>query len=280
MPIGGNSTFPSLNVIANLARSKVNDDKAGATGTPGEGQILTNTSVTLQNFMNSAIRDVYRDTRIMGQPTLIGDNYVLYNLPPVNSPLGVGVANPAVQVALQFTGYFDGMLNWPNFLLPGNLLYPVKMWERQSNAGQASSIGFSPMKQATGALPPRQQMQLLGEWEWRGDGIWMNGATQYRDVRLRYIFTFADLVSPTINWATTYVPILDCQEAVADKIAVLYSARLGGTALADARIDAKASILKLRQQITRDRQMIDYTRPPFGAGRAESAGNPAEDALY
>jgi hypothetical protein len=279
MPIGGNNSYPSLNTIANLARSKVNDDKPGATGTPGEGQILTNSSVTLQNFMNSAIRDVYRDTRIMGQPTLIADNYILYNLPPINSPLGPGVMNPAVQVALQFTGYFDGLLNWPNFTLPAGLLYPMEMWERAST-GTASSMSFSPMKQASGALPPRQQVQVLGEWEWRQDGIWMNGATQYRDVRLRYLFTFADLVSSTIDWDATFVPILDCQEAVADKIAVLYSARLGGTALADAKMDAKNSILKLRQQITRDRQMIDFTRPAYGDGRAGRAGNPAETALY
>ena len=73
MPIGGLANYPSLQVIANLVRSLVNDDKAGATGTPGEGQILTNSSVTLQNLMNSAIRDTYRDVRIMGQPTLIKD---------------------------------------------------------------------------------------------------------------------------------------------------------------------------------------------------------------
>jgi hypothetical protein len=65
MAIGPQNNYPSLAEIANLARSKVNDDKAGATGTPGEGQILTNSSVTLQNFMNSAIRDTYRDVRIM-----------------------------------------------------------------------------------------------------------------------------------------------------------------------------------------------------------------------
>jgi hypothetical protein len=273
MPVGGNNTYPSLNVIANLARSKVNDDKAGATGTPGEGQILTNSSVTLQNFMNSAIRDTYRDIRIMGQPTLIADNYVLFNLPPVNSPLGVSVANPAVQVALQFTGYFDGLLNWPNFLLPGNLLYPLEMWERAST-GLASGTPFGEMKQSAGALAPRQQVEVLGNWEWRTDGIWMNGSTQYRDIRLRYIMTFADLAAPSINWSTTYVPVLDSQDAIADKIAVLYSARLGGAALADARMDAKQSIFKLRQQITRDRQMIDYTRPPYG-GQYGLAGNPA-----
>ena len=276
MAVGGTGAYPSLNTIANLVRTLVNDDKAGATGTPGEGQILTNSSVTLQNLMNSAIRDTYRDTRIMGQPTLIGDNYVLYNLPPVNSTLGVGVMNPAVQVALQFTGYFDGLLNWPNFTLPANLLYPLEMWERQS--GTQNPFGM--MKRQSGALAPRNQVQALGEWEWRSDGIWMNGATQYRDIRLRWIFTFPDLASPSIDWSATFVPILDCQECVADKIAVRYAARLGGAALATAMEAAKMSLLKLKQQITRDQQVIDYNRPPYGSGQAGSAGNPVANTLY
>lgn len=266
-----NAGYPSLNTIANLVRSKVNDDKAGATGTPGEGQILTNSSVTLQNFMNSAIRDTYRDVRIMGQPTLIGDNYILVNLPPINSALGVGVQNPAVQVSLGFQSYFDGINNWTAFTLPSTLLYPLEMWERQGG----SDYPFGLMHQQTGALSPRNQVQILGNWEWRGDAIWMNGSTQPRDIRLRYIFTFADLASPSIDWNATYVPVMDSQEAIADKIAVLYTARLGGAALADARMDAKQSIFKLRQQITRDRQMIDYTRPPFGGDNLGLAGNPA-----
>ena len=274
MPIGGNAPYPALSVIANLARSKVNDDKAGTTGTPGEGQILTNSSVTLQNFMNSAIRDTYRDIRIMGQPTLIGDNYILYNLPPINSPLGVGVPNPAVQQALQFSGFFDGLLNWPNFTLPFNMLYPLEMWERPST-GLSSGTPFSLMKQSSGALCPRQQQQWLGEWEWRSDGLWMHGATQYKDIRLRWIFTFADLATPAIDWTQTYVPIADSEDAIADKIAVLYCARLGGAALADARMDAKMSIFKLRQQVTRDRQMIDNQRPAYGNNQAGQAGNPA-----
>jgi hypothetical protein len=270
MAIGGNSAYPSLGVIANLARSSVNDDKAGATGTPGEGQILTNTSVTLQNFMNSAIRDLYRDIRIMGQPTLIGDNYILLNLPPCNSTLGIGAVNPAVQTALQFTGFFDGLLNWPNFTLPGSMLYPLEMWERDAGTNNP----FGEMKQSATALRPCNQTAHLKEWEWRSDGIWMHGATGYRDIRLRYVFSFADLASPAINWTTTYVPILDCQEAVADKIAVKYCQRLGGAALADAQAAAKASIFKLRQQFTRDRQMINFSPQPYGSGRAGASGRP------
>jgi hypothetical protein len=274
MAIGGNNSFPSLGVIANLARSKVDDDKKGATGTAGEGQILTNASVTLQNFMNSAIRDMYRDTRIMGQPTLIGDNYVLYGLPPINSALGVGVANPAAQQALQFIGFFDGLMVNPNFMLPAGLLYPLEIWERQST-GAASNVPFAPMQQSSGALCPRMQVEWLGNWEWRGDSIWMNGATQIRDIRLRYIFTYPDLAAPSIDWNNTFVPVLDCQEAIADKIAVMYTRRLGGAALAEAKEAAKESIFKLRQQITRDRQMIDYQRPSYGSNKAGAAGTPA-----
>lgn len=270
MPIVPYSNYPSLNDIANLARSIVNDDKAGATNTAGEGQILTNSSVTLQNLMNSAIRETYRDIRIMGQPTLIKDNYLVEGITPVNSSLGVGVMNPAVQVSLQFGGYFDGMTMNSTYTLPSDLLMPLDMWERQS----ATASEFGHMRQSEGPLRPRNQVQALREWEWRTDGIWMNGSTQTRDVRIRYICTFASLASSTIDWTQTFVPIMDCQEAVADKISVRYSARLGGGSLLYAMQKAKESIFHLRQQITRDRQKINYQRPIYG-GNAGEAGDPA-----
>lgn len=272
MAIGPQNNYPSLAVIANLTRSLVNDDKAGATGTPGEGQILTNSSVTLQNLMNSAIRETYREIRIMGQPTLIKDNYILLALPPVHSSLGIGVVNPAVQVSLQFNGFFDGLEMQSQWTLPADLILPLEVWERQGS----SNYPFGPLPQSTGALVSRNQTQSLGEWEWRTDGIWMNGSIVTRDLRLRYIASFVDLVSPTINWSQTFVPIMDSQEAIADKIAVRYSARLGGDSLTYAMQKAKESIFRLRQQITRDRQYIDYQRPIFGEGRAGRAGSAAQ----
>ena len=38
---GSSSAYPSLEDIMNLVRALVNDSQAGATGDPGEGQILT-----------------------------------------------------------------------------------------------------------------------------------------------------------------------------------------------------------------------------------------------
>jgi hypothetical protein len=276
MPPIGITSYPSLTQVANLVRTFVDDDKRGLTGTPGEGQILTNPqyddsgtlipgtnkSTTLPTLMNSAIREIYREIRIMGQPTLYGDNYILYSLPPVNSPLGAGVANPAIQVALQFTGYFDGIQVWPNFTLPNNMLYPLEVWQRPSG----TNYPFSLVPQATGALRPCNQQMSLGEWEWRSDGIWFNGSTLPMDIRIRWEFTFVDLASPNIDWDDTYIPILDSQEAVADAISVRYARRLGGATLEDAKQQAKKSVFQLRQQITRSRQGINNVRPIFKSG--------------
>ena len=264
MPVTSQTNYPSLGVIANLVRVLVNDSKKGATRTLGEGQILTNTSVELISLMNSAIRDTYRDVRISGQPTLIKDMYILSSLPPVNSNLGVGVPNPSVQTAVQFGGYFDGSLMDPLHPLPGDLLFPLDMWERQSNS-PPNSNPYTPMSQSVGPLSARMQTQTLGEWEWRTDSIWLHGATLPVDIRLRYLAQYVDLVSSSIDWDNTYVPVMDSQECIADKIAVRYSARLGGDALADARVSAATSLLKLRQQVSRMRQQKDFIAPVYGS---------------
>src|SRR5579885_3591934 len=111
MPIVGLNQYPSILTITNLVRSDVRDDMKGATGTIGEGQILVNNltvSVTMANFFNSAVRELARQLRLNNAPMLIGDNYVLTGVPPINGPMGLAVADPAVQVSIGFTGYFDG----------------------------------------------------------------------------------------------------------------------------------------------------------------------------
>lgn len=260
MPTVAGTNYPSLTTIANLVRSIVNDDKMGATGTPGEGRILTNSSVTLQNFMNSAIRDLYRDIRIQGQPTLIKDNYIITGLPPVNSINGLGIPNPEVQTSITFTGYFDGLEIQPNYFLPNDLILPLEVWAVQTGTGNP----FKHIQQVTGPLASKIQTVGLSEWEWRQDAIWMVGSTVTQDIRIRYVSTYVDLVAPSINWDTTYVPIMDCQEAVADKVAVRYAARLGGPALATAQLAAKESLLKIRQEFTRSRQKIDLQLGEWG----------------
>lgn len=262
----GAGTYPSLNDVANLVRALVNDDKAGATGTPGEGQILTNTSTTLTNLMNSAIRETYREVRISGQPTLIKDQFILFGLPPINSPLGVGVINPAAQQALTFSGFFDGLQMNANFSLPSDLILPLEVWERASNTPN----DFRVMEESTGPLRSRRQVQALGEWEWRTDQINFIGSIENRDLRLRYISTFVSVAAPGINFATTFIPILDSTEAVADKIVLRYGRRNASTEsqalIQDLIAQANTSMTRLRQQVTRSRQKIDFKVKLFGGG--------------
>src|ERR1017187_3485669 len=101
----------SLATIMDLVRSLVNDTQAGATNTPGEGQILTDNptiSPFTQPFLNSSIRELYRELRNVGDPVLIKDNVIFTNLPIINSPTnGLGQQDPAVQTFLDPAGYFD-----------------------------------------------------------------------------------------------------------------------------------------------------------------------------
>jgi hypothetical protein len=274
MAVGGASNFPSLLDVADLARSFVDDDKRGFTGTPGEGQILVNLTsgvsasqlpqfVTLARFMRSAIREVRRECSIMGQPTFIRDNYILEGLPAINSALGVGVINPIAQQSLTFTGFFDGLEVNPDFILPADMLQPLEIWERQSG----TSYPFGMMDESTGALRPRNQTQALGEWESRDNAIFFHGAIFPRDIRIRYLAGMISFLSQTVDWAQTFIPIPDCEEAVADKIAVRYGRRLGSTQVADLVQQADRSMLRLRQQVTRSRQRIDNLRPLYGEGK-------------
>jgi len=83
------SSYPSFATIMDLARALANDSLAGLTNTPGEGQVLTNdpnVSPFTLKFLNSAIRTTYRKLRNVGQPTLIRDNILVLNIPPMNSP--------------------------------------------------------------------------------------------------------------------------------------------------------------------------------------------------
>lgn len=254
----------SLATIMNLVRSLINDTQAGATATPGEGQIFTNNpaiSPFTQPFLNSSIRELYRELRNVGQPTLIKDNVIITALPVVNSPInGVGGPDPAVQTYLSTTGYFDGVQLWPAFLLPGDVLYLEKIWERQTGTND----NFQEMDQPQEGLAGVAQGPCFKEWEWRNDNANFHGATTERDVRLRYYCALPQFFSQTLDFETTYVPIMDCTDAVAYKTAVKYARMLGSPGLADLQAEAKEQMFQLKNATTRRAQTVEYQRQSYG----------------
>jgi len=214
-----------------------------------------------QPFLNSSIRELYRELRNVGQPALIKDNIIITGLTPVNSPTyGLAAADPAVQVYLGVNGYFDGVTINPDLLLPGDMVAPERVWERETN----SNNPFLPMTQPQFGLSSRFQTPALGQWEWRNEAIWMCGSTQTRDLRLRYYCALPQYFSSTLDFAATCIPIIDCADAVAYKTAVKYATMLGSPGLADLKTDAAEQMRQLKLTHVRRQQSIDFNRIVYG----------------
>jgi hypothetical protein len=282
MPIGYPNSYPFVEDAMLLARSLVNDTFPGATATPGEGQILTDSSTISPftiPFINSAIRRVYRKLGNYGVASLLQDNYVLLNLPPIDGANGVGSPDPAAQVAITFSGYFDGTTLHNSLVLPPNTLAVMKMWERTNGSGNP----FTEMTQSLDGLPSRNQVTYLGDWEWRGgsvlvsatptfgDSVYMVGCVQATDVRMRLRVSLPSKVSGSgADFATLQIPVLDCEDAVANYIAGFYTAARGEDdpdVLGRSKIFMDAGdqyTMELANQQIRQKQAVPYQRMAYG----------------
>ena len=262
--VSGGGSYPSLEDICNYVRALINDSQAGATDTPGEGQIFTDNpaiSPFVLPMLNASIREVYRELRNIGAPTLIKDNVIISGLTPVNGKNGLGLADPAVQVYLGFGGYFDGSTINGNLLLPSDVLFMERVCERQTN----TNTTFVLMSQDQSGLPSRPQQPTLVQWEWRNDNINMVGSTQTNDIRLRYYCSLPQFFSPTLDFSATFVPVMDSLDAIALKTAVKYGRMLGSPGLQDLISESKEQMFQLKNQYTRRTQTTDYQRKPYGS---------------
>ena len=255
-----------------LARTLVLDTKAGSTGAPGEGQILTDTAPFTIPMINSSIRKLYRALGNNGVATLIQDNIILTGLTPVNGPQGLGIVDPAVQVSVTYAGYFDGTNTNTSLKLGANVLSVERVWERQTG----TNADFVPVKPARFGLPSRNQTSIFGEYEYRQDGIYMVGSTSTNDIRYRAIIQLPAQVSGNgLDFASISVPILDCTDAIAYDIAAVYrAARAQGGDLElsnDYAQKAKAQTDELILRQVRSQQATNYERQPYGEEELNSA---------
>jgi hypothetical protein len=260
------TTFPTIETICNLVRSDVRDDMAGATNTVGEGQILVDNlavSVTMANFFNSAVRELVRQMRLKNSPVLIGDNYIISNIPPINGPLGLQVADPSVQVAIAPlpNGYFDGSEWHDEWHLPAGVFEVVRCWERQT----ASNDTFADMGEPANGMAGVYQTQGFGRWEWRQGAVWLPGSLDNRDLRVRWLMALSAQMLASAIPATTYLPIPDCEEAVARKIGRLYARRQNGGMYDTANAEEKAATKDFLSAIDHRKQGTNYQTLAYGS---------------
>jgi hypothetical protein len=240
---------PSLQAICDLYRSIVNDSFEN-----GAGQINTDDAPWMKPFLNSAIRDLYSDLRMVSDLRVIRDGYIVSGIPPLAQ------GDPAVQVALTYAGYFNG-LSWDSTrYLPVDMIYLNKLWQRPSNTGST----FFPMQIAPAGISGCYQGQAMGEYELRGNNeLWMTGAMLATDLRFRYTAVFPNLIRDEIDFDATFVPIQDCTNAVAFKMVAYYAQRLSPDQFQLAESQAEKFTKKLVSESVRYSQVKEYARHPF-----------------
>ena len=259
--VGGSNLYPSLETVTSLFRSMINDDGAGQNGITG-GQIATDSASFMLPFLNGAIRDLFSDLRMIDDQTLILDNYLLLGLPAINA--AVNPPNPAIQCYLSSLGYFDGYQLLSSWILPANCLNVQRVWERPNVASGPNMYGFHPMSEAQFGLPSRLQRDSFGEWEWRQDQINLPGALVARDLRLRCTVQFTPLSGTNLNFSNIYIPILDCDRNIVDKMLVRYSRRFSPDQYQVSVAEESKSLAKLKFEIVYRRQTIEYRRADWG----------------
>jgi len=256
--IGGNIRYPNLQSIADLFRSGINDtfNNTTGTGTGGgnaAGLIMPNSNPDLLTFMDSAIQELFSDLRNVGDPELILDNYIITGIPPLTGP------DPTVQVSLGYMGYFNGF-EWDSTrVLPISVSKMLAMWERQSN----TAANFVPMTAAPFGLPPVAQGYRMGFYEMRQGQIWMPGCLNTVDLRLRARITFPLPHGPSIDFTTTYVPILDSRNAIVAKMLILYAKRFAPDMYPMAIAEEMRLMDKLKLEVVRQMQSQENERAPF-----------------
>jgi len=210
--------YDTVMTAINAAKVRLNDDIT--TLAPISGKLLDNTQPFTQQTVNQAWRKLQEFLRDLGYSGLRGE-MELSNVPACTS------TDASSQVSLSYAGYFDGTTLQTTPVLPQNFIQPYKLWERVY-AVSPNTAPFLEMDYLINGLPAVPKTIWNRQWEWRGDTIYLIGATGPTDIRIRYGWTYADFVdvagSPGPNqtantpWYGQPVPIQRAIDALADFI--------------------------------------------------------------
>lgn len=171
------------------------------------GQIVGNTNAFSQQVVNDAWRKMqgrlaeFRYSRLQQE--------VLFtSVPPA------ATTDPAAQVNINFTGYFDGVNTQAAPFLPATLLQPYELTERATG----SAALFTEMDKILYSLPRVPKANWNRQWVWRGSALYLPGALLTTDISMLYAQLLADFVDSAVPWFQQPAPILNCVDSLADYI--------------------------------------------------------------
>jgi hypothetical protein len=146
------------------------------------------------------------------QEALVGLKLSSMNTEAIVTVPAAGTADPGIFVSLSWGGYNNGSTLNVGVSLPQNLVRPLRLWERQSG----SNALWTPMECNLTGIGSQVKQSRNYEWQWRGNAIWMPGATVPMDIRIEYSQAFPDFEQEgSLPWYLVQIPISRAADALA-----------------------------------------------------------------
>jgi len=243
MPVLPSTAYGTVEGIFQETRAIINDMMFSQAG-----EIFTDTAPFSFVDLNRAATYFENELMNHGVTTFIKET-VLLNV------TAIAVLDPGQQVNISDSGYFDGSINHATPQVPTDLQAPLFLWERQ----HGSTENWVEMQEIPDGLPSTVQTLRLRLWEWRQDAIYMPGATQAEDIRLRYTSEYIQFAS-----VNDVVYVRGAQSAIASYLAYVFEQSRGSTLAPEMLAMAKDFTLQIIRRNTRARQRETITRRPYG----------------
>lgn len=270
------SNYDSVTDLLNASRFRLNDKISSLY--PTGGKILDETTASTQQAVFNAFRKIQDLLCDFGAERFQAE-VIIPDIPVVTSQ------DPASQISLSWSEYFDGSNFSSTPVLPDNLILPLWIAERPSGQNCPFPRVDNPnMTCCTDGLPMLPKQQRNGCWEWRGDTIYAPGATVTVDWRIRYRAYLQDIKDVgNVRWWNQVVPIMRCQDALSALVCAEFaSARAAAAApgmagnlmgMAKGFMDQGMAATKLlANRDVMKNQRDDVRRQPYGGGSRGRGG--------
>lgn len=249
MPAVATGPYDTIEYVLNKTRVILNDSAQSLSGA-----LFSDTQPYVGEYLNLGWRRLQRKLTNSGFELFIKEAFFL-NVSPVPSV----ALDPATEVYISFTGFWDGSQMHNSPVLPVDMVGPLKMWERPS--GQLANL--MEMYPVNDGLPIRPQAIVMSQWDWRNDSIYMKGALQALDMKIRYNSYFPDLPTAPISFASTPVPILRSADALSCYVAAAFASARGSQAAGQILQMGDDYAAQMVEQTARKSQRGNHRRIPY-----------------
>lgn len=250
--------YDTVEMVLQSARVRLNDAIQSI-----NGEILTDLAAFTPQVINNAWRRLQEYLADRGFSKF--DTEIIFTNVPA-----WGATDPGLFASFDWSGYSDGANPWPAPVLPQDLITPRELFER----AHGSNGIFLPMDRMFNGLPTANPGTSAGArdnlnrlWEWRGDSIYLPGALQATDIRMRYAAYTADFAyapAPGAGWNIP-VPVMRCLSSFAWFVC---------SEMARARADMDAGTFD-QYAMDAAEQILNRERPIGPDRKADSSNRPA-----